>query len=131
MTDVVENLLRAALLECCPPALVTGITNDDVFTTAVEDCTLDLHAFVAKDPASRGCTLSVAQGASSYRAVTHYRLAHALLGAKFRSLHGPRVANACRADFLPGKTAFGCRDSSSLCDRKAVRARPRLGHCDW
>jgi serine O-acetyltransferase len=94
-------------LECCPPALVTRITNDDVFTTAVEDCTLDLHAFVAKDPASRGCTLSVAHGASSYRAVTHYRLAHALLGANSdlctaRELQTHAALISCRGKLLSG-----------------------------
>jgi serine O-acetyltransferase len=107
MTNVVENILRAALMECCPPAFVTHITSDNVFFEAIEACTLDLHAFAAKDPASKGSTLSVAQGASSYKAVAHFRLAHALLGAvsdcyTAREMQTRAALLSCRGRLLSG-----------------------------
>lgn len=66
---VVRNLLNAALMECCSPALVKKISIHSRFDAALLAAEGDLQAFAAKDPASRGRIHDIAFGYSSYRAV--------------------------------------------------------------
>ena len=66
-------------MECCSPALVNKIATHTRCIAAVSAAENDLDAFAAKDPASRGSVEEIAFGYSSYKAVLHYRLAHAIL----------------------------------------------------
>ncbi|MET3231760.1 UNVERIFIED_ORG: serine O-acetyltransferase [Burkholderia sp. 1263] len=76
---IVQNLLHAALMECCSPSVVERIASHVQCIAAARAAENDLHAFAAKDPASRGSVQNIAFGYSSYKAVLHYRLAHAIL----------------------------------------------------
>ncbi|MFM0226595.1 serine O-acetyltransferase [Paraburkholderia dipogonis] len=76
---IVQNLLTAALMECCSPALVNKIATHALWLAAARAAENDLNAFATKDPASRGSVEDIAFGYSSYKAVLHYRLAHAIL----------------------------------------------------
>jgi serine O-acetyltransferase len=75
----VSSLLRAALLECGPSPFVNAVIAHHCFAQACTSASEDLHAFVAKDPAQHGTLTSTLLGSTSYKAVLHYRLAHALL----------------------------------------------------
>lgn len=66
-------------MECCSPALVNRIATHPQWRAAATAAEHDLNAFAAKDPASRGSVEEIAFGYSSYKAVLHYRLAHAIL----------------------------------------------------
>jgi serine O-acetyltransferase len=77
--SIVENLLKAALMECCPPPVVEKVLVNVCFNTAIEAAEEDLETFAKKDPASRGSVVEIALGYSSYKAVAHYRLANALV----------------------------------------------------
>lgn len=75
-------------MECCSPALVNKIATHAQCIAAATAAEHDLNAFAAKDPASRGSVEEIALGYSSYKAVLHYRLAHAIL--HMASLDGDR-----------------------------------------
>lgn len=66
-------------MECCSPALVDRIATHAQCAAAAVAAAHDLNAFAAKDPASRGSAEEIAFGYSSFKAVLHYRLAHAIL----------------------------------------------------
>jgi serine O-acetyltransferase len=122
MTDVVENLLRAALMECCPPGVVRRVTHSAAFFSASESCVEDLGAFAKKDPSAKSRTSSVLQGSSAFRAVLHYRLAHALLTCPIeRELEAETYAAllSCR-----GRLASG----AELHPRSAIGRRFVLDH---
>jgi len=76
--NIVRNLLISALLECCPPKLISLIENESIFINALSYASEDLLVFSEKDPAARFDPAIVAAHYSSYRAVLHYRLAHEL-----------------------------------------------------
>lgn len=76
--SLVENLMMAALLECCPPKISRYGRQEDWFNRVVENALADLLAFSEKDPAAGSEPERVVSGYSSFRAVAHYRLAHAL-----------------------------------------------------
>jgi serine O-acetyltransferase len=77
--DVVTNLLKAALMECCSPRFVDKTICHPCFEHAIREAEKDLEAFARKDPASRGSMEDIALGYTSYKAVAHYRLAHAMI----------------------------------------------------
>ena len=78
MRDVVTNLLKAALMECCSPRFVDKTVCHPCFEHAIREAEKDLDAFATKDPASRGSMVAIAQGYTSYKAVAHYRLVRAM-----------------------------------------------------
>jgi serine O-acetyltransferase len=77
--DVVTNLLKAALMECCSPRFVDKTICHPCFEHAIREAEKDLDAFARKDPASHGSIEAIALGYTSYKAVAHYRLAHAMI----------------------------------------------------
>jgi len=77
--DVVTNLLKAALMECCSPRFVDKTICHPCFEHAIREAEKDLDAFARKDPASHGSMEAIALGYTSYKAVAHYRLAHAMI----------------------------------------------------
>ncbi|CAB3788389.1 UDP-3-O-(3-hydroxymyristoyl)glucosamine N-acyltransferase [Paraburkholderia ultramafica] len=107
-TDLVQNLLCAAMMECCTPALVKTIARHTQFIAAARAAENDLNAFAAKDPASRGAVENIAFGYSSYKAVLHYRLAHALLDiARLDGDHGREIESAAALVSARGKLLSG------------------------
>jgi serine O-acetyltransferase len=77
--SAVANLLKAALMECTPPAFAEAVIAHPCFARACVLAHEDLDAFLAKDPAQRGSTIATLVGSTSYKATLHYRLAHALI----------------------------------------------------
>ncbi|MFM0058835.1 serine O-acetyltransferase [Paraburkholderia phytofirmans] len=75
----VFNLLRAALMECAPPAVAKAVVVHRRFKQACVAAHEDLDAFLSKDPAQRGSAAITLTGSTSYKAILHYRLAHALI----------------------------------------------------
>lgn len=75
----VFNLLCAALMECAPPAVAKAVVVHRRFTQACVAAHEDLDAFLSKDPAQRGSAAITLTGSTSYKAILHYRLAHALI----------------------------------------------------
>lgn len=75
----VADLLRAALIECAPPALTAAVFSHHCFAHACASADEDLDALLSKDPAQRGSTMAALMGSTSYKAILHYRLAHALM----------------------------------------------------
>ena len=73
---IIENLLRAALYECCPPLHAEMIIDSFSYKNAQKDVTNDLIAFSQKDPSSSNDLNIIAQTITSFSAVLHYRLAH-------------------------------------------------------
>jgi serine O-acetyltransferase len=79
MENLVRNLLMSALFECCHPKTINLILSDSIFSDVVCQSCDDLTVFSKKDPAARFDPNIVATHYSSYKAVLHYRLSHALL----------------------------------------------------
>lgn len=77
----VVNLLKAALMECASPVLTEAIVAHPCFARACAASHEDLCAFVSKDPAQHGSPNATLLGSTSFKAVLHYRLAHALITA--------------------------------------------------
>lgn len=78
LIEVIKSQVEAALWECCSPTYVRSITAagliDEVLKVLCEDAT----AFATKDPASKGDPFRIVQAYTSFRAVLHYRVAHAM-----------------------------------------------------
>ena len=108
MREIVTNLLKAALMECCPPRFTERVIGHPCFALAVRDAEQDLEAFTMKDPASQGAPTAIALGYSSYKAVMHYRLAHALLlsvptnSAEPNEFHANALLISCRGKLMSG-----------------------------
>ena len=77
-SDVLDAQMRAALWECCPPEVVSYLQTSAVVDEARLALVGDAQAFARKDPASNGEVLKVIQTYTSFRAVLHCRLAHAM-----------------------------------------------------
>lgn len=73
---LVNNLVTAALLECCSPHEFTVLARSSLIHDVAEQCHEDLLAFSMKDPAAAGDPILIARTYTSYAAVLHYRLAH-------------------------------------------------------
>lgn len=113
MTDVVENLLRAALMECCPPRTVERVAHSTAFAGAVESCVEDLRAFAGKDPSVHGRIASVLHGSSAFKAVMHYRIAHALLHCQTEPEEERQAYAAllsCRGRLMSGAEIHPCSE---------------------
>ena len=67
-------LMKAALYECMPPNIIKIIEHSSAFNLAHDD----LIAYSKKDPASLQNIDDIADTSSSFSAVLHYRLAHAV-----------------------------------------------------
>ncbi len=70
--------LQAALWECCSPACIRYLSTTPLLEEVVAVLLEDVQAFVAKDPAAGGNPLLIIQTYTSFKAVLHYRLAHAM-----------------------------------------------------
>jgi serine O-acetyltransferase len=76
---MLHALIDAALWECCPPEMVYFLNRSSVLETVALQCEEDAIAFASKDPAARGRSETVIASYTSFKAVAHYRLAHALV----------------------------------------------------
>ncbi len=81
----VQQMIRAqiegALWECCPSEVVCAVEGAPWLEKTLRLCDEDAVAFANKDPAARGKPETVIASYTSFKAVLHYRLAHALLSA--------------------------------------------------
>ena len=76
--EALRAQLGAALWECCPAPIARAVTYGVLFEGVTQRLSEDARSFAAKDPASGGNALGIVQTYTSFRAVLHYRLAHAL-----------------------------------------------------
>lgn len=95
--EVVTNLLKSALYECCPPEHCLTLIDSPGVRAASRLAYGDLVALAEKDPSANRDLHVVATGYSSYSAVLHYRLAHSLLTEE--SPLSPRLLN-CYASLI-------------------------------
>lgn len=70
--------LKSALWECCAPPFARSWSESRQFDATVSEVMEDARAFADKDPAARGSLYEVLHGYTSFKAVMHYRLAHAI-----------------------------------------------------
>jgi serine O-acetyltransferase len=118
MRNVVANLLKAALMECCSPRFVDKVVCHPCFEFAIREAEKDLDAFASKDPASRGSMAAIAQGYSSYKAVAHYRLARALISLVHTS-------DADQAELDANVSLISCR--GKLMSGAEIHSRCQIG----
>lgn len=78
---MIRALVDAALWECCPAEVVGAAEGAPWLERTLRLCGEDAAAFANKDPAARGKPETVIASYTSFKAVLHYRLAHALLSA--------------------------------------------------
>ena len=76
--QVLDGQLRAALWECAPPHYIHRVLGARILEPITDQLLLDATAYAEKDPASSGACLTVVRAYTSFKAVLHYRLAHAL-----------------------------------------------------
>lgn len=76
---MIRALVDAALWECCPAEVVGAAEGAPWLERTLRLCSEDATAFANKDPAARGKPETVITSYTSFKAVLHYRLAHALL----------------------------------------------------
>lgn len=107
--EFVSNLVRAALLECCPPTFVARTIREPWLHDVLKLACDDLQAFSEKDPAADKDPHCIVHGYSSFRAVMHYRLANALATwpaaleiAQARDLEIHARLISCRGKLLSG-----------------------------
>lgn len=74
--QLVENLIVAALLECCPAQEFARLGKTDLIAKVTTQACDDLSAFALKDPAAGRDPALIAHSYTSYAAVLHYRIAH-------------------------------------------------------
>lgn len=74
--QLVENLIVAALLECCPAQEFARLGKTELIATVTAQACEDLSAFTLKDPAAGRDPALIAHSYTSYAAVLHYRIAH-------------------------------------------------------
>lgn len=81
----VQQMIRAqiegALWECCPAEVVCAVDRSSWLMRTSDLCEEDALAFANKDPSARGKPETVIASYTSFKAVLHYRLAHALVAA--------------------------------------------------
>jgi serine O-acetyltransferase len=78
LTEAIHAQLAAALWECCPPNAIHVVRQTCAIERTVIGATEDLYAFARKDPAASGDVFRILQAYTSFKAVLHYRLAHAI-----------------------------------------------------
>lgn len=93
--EVVTNLLKSALYECCSPEQCLTIITSRGFELACQLAYDDLIALSKKDPSANEDLHIIATSYSSYSAVLHYRLANVLL--KEETILSPRLSNCYAA----------------------------------
>ncbi|MBX7228253.1 MAG: serine O-acetyltransferase [Burkholderiaceae bacterium] len=77
--EVINIQLQSALWECCSPQFAKKISGSSILKNTAKKILNDAIAFSAKDPAASNNILRVLNSYTSFKAVLHYRLAHALL----------------------------------------------------
>jgi serine O-acetyltransferase len=78
--------LKAALWECCSPAFAQEISDSLLLKNIAKEVLVDASTFAAKDPAASNNILRILHGYTSFKAILHYRLAHALITRASKSL---------------------------------------------
>lgn len=78
LIEAINAQLEAALWECCPPDAIRVLRRTRAIDQAVVAATEDLNAFASKDPAASGDVFRILHTYTSFKAVLHYRLAHAI-----------------------------------------------------
>jgi hypothetical protein len=69
--DIIDNLLKAALYECCSPSDANMIVRSIAYKTAKDDLILDLEALSQKDPSTSKDLNILSQTNTSFSAVVH------------------------------------------------------------
>lgn len=82
LQQVIETQIGAALWECCSPAYIRLVNNTGVIDEVLGTLMEDAATFASKDPASNGDAFRIVQTYTSFRAVLHYRVAHAMVRAQ-------------------------------------------------
>lgn len=78
--------LKSALWECCSPEFAKKISGSLLMKNIAKEVFGDASAFAAKDPAAGNNIFRILHGYTSFKAVLHYRLAHALITRAPQSL---------------------------------------------
>lgn len=77
--ELVEGMMRSALLECCPPLFAKSIVERRILDRAISMATEDALAFADKDPAASNDPVCIVRACTSFRATLHYRLASTVI----------------------------------------------------
>lgn len=77
--EEINTLLQAALWECGPASVIRAMERAPLLQQVALQIEEDARAYAGKDPASSGSLTAILRGYTSFRAVLHYRLAHALV----------------------------------------------------
>ncbi len=110
----VEQLLKAAVLECIAKEDAVEILRRQDFESVTQEAYGDLKAFASKDPASQRNLEFIARTYTSYAAVLHYRLANYVYGLTLASADSASVVVYAglisrRGKLLSGaEIHFGC-----------------------
>lgn len=78
LTYAIKSQVEAALWECCSPEYIRLVNASSLVDEAIQAILEDAAAFATKDPASKNDPLQIVQTYTSFRAVLHYRIAHAM-----------------------------------------------------
>ena len=87
----VEQLLKAAVLECIAKEDAVEILRRQDFESVTQEAYGDLKAFASKDPASQRNLEFIARTYTSYAAVLHYQLANYVYGLTLASADSASV----------------------------------------
>lgn len=79
LRKMLQAQIDAALWECCPSEMVRTLVEAPWLGRVLGQCEEDAMAFASKDPAAKGAPETIIAGYTSFKAVLHYRLAHALM----------------------------------------------------
>lgn len=74
-----SNQVKAALYDCFEPRFSTHFLSSPKWDVLLEILDEDLNTLTNKDPAAHNDALYVLQTYTSFKAVLHYRIAHAIL----------------------------------------------------
>jgi len=110
LRQVIESQINAALWECCSPAYVRLVNATGMMGEALEALMEDAATFATKDPASMGDPFRIVQTYTSFRAVLHYRIAHAMVCTQAISAEASCYASlvSSRGKLLSGAELHPC-----------------------
>lgn len=83
------NQVKAALYDCFEPRLASHFLSSPTWNDLLQVLNEDLNTLTKKDPAAHNDALYVLQTYTSFKAVLHYRIAHALLFMDLPLCFGP------------------------------------------
>lgn len=110
LRQAIESQISAALWECCSPAYVRLVKADGMIDEVLEELMEDAGTFATKDPASKGDPFRIVQTYTSFRAVLHYRVAHAMVSTQADSNQASCYASlvSSRGKLLSGAELHPC-----------------------